>query len=478
MKYLKQTDSGLTAKKTKWWSSCWKGIKASWTTFMGGLYWSVRNGRKTNFWKERWLDDGTVIGDLIQPPADQEGGVIADFCDSSGAWDIAKLIELLPPNIVQSVVGMTPPCPDLGDDIPIWGLEPNGSYSVKTGYLLAKEFVERETNGTWKKIWSWKGPQRVRQFLWTAVHNRLLTNTERQRRHLTNSTYCGLCVDIPESLDHILRHCPLAEQVWSRTLPPANLFDFFSLDLGEWWKRYIGDGNLSIVFGFTCWLLWKARNERIFEGKSVTVHEILEQGRFWLNASNSAYQSVVDLKRSQGKEGTTTQIYWKPAQEPGFTLNTDGSVQVSAQRAAAGGCLRNSEGRVVDAFAANLGNCSITRAELTGVVIGLERAWDIGIRQIEVQTDSAVVVKLVSKDGLGEHQHATLIRRFMNLIRRNWQVSVKFIYWEANHLADSLANKGHDLDLGIHSIDSSESNVLYWAKYDLVGGSESLTIFD
>ncbi|CAN1146991.1 Putative ribonuclease H protein At1g65750 [Linum perenne] len=227
---------------------------------------------------------------------------------------------------------MTPPCPDLGDDIPIWGLEPNGSYSVKTGYLLAKEFVERETNGTWKKIWSW--------------------------------------------------------------------------------------------------------------------------------------------------EGTTTQIYWKPAQEPGFTLNTDGSVQVSAQRAAAGGCLRNSEGRVVDAFAANLGNCSITRAELTGVVIGLERAWDIGIRQIEVQTDSAVVVKLVSKDGLGEHQHATLIRRFMNLIRRNWQVSVKFIYWEANHLADSLANKGHDLDLGIHSIDSSESNVLYWAKYDLVGGSESLTIFD
>ncbi|CAN1835590.1 Putative ribonuclease H protein At1g65750 [Linum perenne] len=228
---------------------------------------------------------------------------------------------------------MTPPCPDLGDDILIWGLEPNGSYSVKTGYLLAKELVERETNGTWKKIWSWKGPQRVRQFLWTAVHNRLLTNTERQRRHLTNSTDCGLCVDTPESLDHILRHSPLAEQVWLRTLPPANLVDFFSLDPGEWWKRYIGDGSLSTVFGFTCWLLWKARNERIFEGKSVTVHGILEQARFWLNASNSTYQSVVDLKRSQGKEGTTTQIYWKPAQEPGFTLNTDGSVQVSAQRA-------------------------------------------------------------------------------------------------------------------------------------------------
>ncbi|CAN1804498.1 Putative ribonuclease H protein At1g65750 [Linum perenne] len=476
-KYLKQTESGLIPKKTKRWSSCWKGINATWTIFTGGLYWSVQNGRKTNFWKERWLDDGTVIGDLIQIPAGHEDGVIADFCDSSGSWDIEKLTELLPLNIVQSVVGMTPPCPDLGDDFPIWGLEPNGSYSVKTGYLLAKELVEGATNGIWKKIWSWKGPQRIRQFLWTAVHNRLLTNTERQRRHLTNSAECGLCVDTPESLDHILRHCPLAEQVWSRTMPPDKLTDFFFLDPGEWWKRYIGDVNLSPVFGITCWLLWKARNERIFEGKSTSVHGILEQGRFWLNASSSAYQSVVALKQTQGNEGSIAQIYWTPAQEPTFTLNTDGSVKVSAQRAAAGGCLRNSEGRVIDVFAANLGNCSITRAELTGVVIGLERAWNIGIRQVEVQTDSAVVVKLVSKDALGEHQHATLVSRLRNLIQRSWQVSVKFIYREANHLADSLANKGHDLALGVHSIDSSESSVLYWAKYDLVGGSESRTIF-
>ncbi|CAN1194412.1 Putative ribonuclease H protein At1g65750 [Linum perenne] len=372
---------------------------------------------------------------------------------------------------------MTPPCPILGDDVPIWGLEPNGSYSIKTGYLLAKEIVEGASNGIWKKIWSWKGPQRVRQFLWTAVHNRLLTNTERERRHLTSSADCGLCVNTPESLDHILRHCPLAGQVWARTMPPAKLVDFFSLDPGEWWKRHIGDESLSSVFGFTCWLLWKARNERIFEGKNVSVHGILGQGRYWLNASSSAYQSVAALKRPQGKEGTTAQICWAPAQGPAFTLNTDGSVKVSARRSAAGGCLRNSEGRVIDAFAANLGNCSITRAELTGVVIGMERAWDIGIRNIEVQTDSAVVVNLVSKDALGDHQHAALTSKFKNLIRRDWQVSVKFIYREANHLADSLANRGHDLVLGTHTIDISESNVLYWAKYDLVGGSESRIIF-
>ncbi|CAN1139509.1 Putative ribonuclease H protein At1g65750, partial [Linum perenne] len=111
------------------------------------------------------------------------------------------------------------------------------------------------------------------------------------------------------------------------------------------------------------------------------------------------------------------------------------------------------------------------------VVIGLQRAWDAGIRTVEVQTDSACVVKLLSKGAPGDHQHATLIEKFKTLTQRNWQVSVKFIYMESNHLAGSLANKGHKLELGIHTIDSSESSVLYWAKYDLVGRSETQTVF-
>ncbi|CAN1789137.1 hypothetical protein LINPERHAP1_LOCUS18346 [Linum perenne] len=113
-------------------------------------------------------------------------------------------------------------------------------------------------------------------------------------------------------------------------------------------------------------------------------------------------------------------ISWEAGQGQGYTLNTDGSVRISEQRAAAGGCLRDSDGRVIDCFAANLGNCSITRAELTGVIIGLR---------------------------------------------------------EANYLADFLANRGHALALGTHTIDNSESGVLYWAKYDLVGGSEIRNIF-
>ncbi|CAN1163537.1 Putative ribonuclease H protein At1g65750 [Linum perenne] len=226
---------------------------------------------------------------------------------------------------------MTPPCSTLDDDTPVWGLEPNGTYSVKSGYLLAKGLAGSGSNGIWKAVWSWKG--------------------------------------------------------------------------------------------------------------------------------------------------VTRNIYWKAAQGTSYTLNTDGSVRLSDHVAAAGGCLRDNDGRVIDCFAANLGDCSITRAELTGVINGLDRAWNIGIREVEVQTDSACVVKLLTETMPGNHQHATLIQKFKNISQRAWSVSVKFVYREANHLADFLANKGHELTLGTHTIETSESNVLYWAKYDLVGGSETRTIF-
>ncbi|CAN1331284.1 hypothetical protein LINPERPRIM_LOCUS35265 [Linum perenne] len=42
------------------------------------------------------------------------------------------------------------------------------------------------------------------------------------------------------------------------------------------------------------------------------------------------------------------------------TFNTDGSVIYSTGEASARGCIRDGHGKLVDAFSANLGKCSIT----------------------------------------------------------------------------------------------------------------------
>ncbi|CAN1330966.1 Putative ribonuclease H protein At1g65750 [Linum perenne] len=136
-----------------------------------------------------------------------------------------------------------------------------------------------------------------------------------------------------------------------------------------------------------------------------------------------------------------------------FTLNTDGSVIKATGEASAGDCLRDGNGNLVDAFSINIGKCSITRAEITCVATGLERAWATGVRNVEIQTDSTCVIKLLSGD---------------------WTVKFIHVFREANFLVDYLTNKGHDLTMGIHTIDTTDRGVLCWAHYDLFRGLQTL----
>ncbi|KAG6763271.1 hypothetical protein POTOM_033811 [Populus tomentosa] len=44
----------------------------------------------------------------------------------------------------------------------------------------------------WRLIWRWKGPERIRNFLWLVAHNKLPTNNQRVARHLTDNACCHL----------------------------------------------------------------------------------------------------------------------------------------------------------------------------------------------------------------------------------------------------------------------------------------------
>ncbi|CAN1136237.1 Putative ribonuclease H protein At1g65750, partial [Linum perenne] len=123
-------------------------------------------------------------------------------------------------------------------------------------------------------------------------------------------------------------------------------------------------------------------------------------------------------------------IAWKAAAALGFTLNTDGLVISSIGEASVGGCLGDGDGRMVDVFVANLSKCSITRADIIGVAMGLERAWEKGIRSVEVQTDSTCAINLLSEKGTSSNQHVATVGRSRRMLRRDWNVIFKHVYRE------------------------------------------------
>ncbi|CAN0829758.1 Putative ribonuclease H protein At1g65750 [Linum grandiflorum] len=152
-----------------------------------------------------------------------------------------------------------------------------------------------------------------------------------------------------------------------------------------------------------------------------------------------------------------SQIAWKPLPSPWFTLNTDGSVGADGA-AAAGGVLRNEDGDVQWAYTRNLGRCSITRAELWGIIDGMEIAWNNGCRRIAIQTDSTCAVQLLQATDKHDHQHAALVLKY-------WEISIIHIYREGNFMADSLANEGHSLSFGLHLLDDRHPAVARWLAY-------------
>ncbi|CAN1815834.1 Putative ribonuclease H protein At1g65750 [Linum perenne] len=178
-KYMKRTPQGLIQRGTKRFSNLWRGVKEVWHYLNLGLQWSIGDGLATSFWYDTWIDSGQRLANSALNQGNiNSSDKVADFCSVSGGWDVDKIQSAISTDAVQQVLGMIPPSSDLGADKPVWGLEGNGVYSIKSGYLLINELNTnvQDDNSLWKGIWKWPGPNKIRHFMWLVSHNRILTN--------------------------------------------------------------------------------------------------------------------------------------------------------------------------------------------------------------------------------------------------------------------------------------------------------------
>ncbi|CAN1139782.1 Putative ribonuclease H protein At1g65750 [Linum perenne] len=434
---------------------------------------AIRDGQETKFWTTRWVDSGIHLADFAEEEAEINlEDSVASFVDDTGGWDFSRLHPILPAEAIEMIAGMSPPAASQGEDQWIWGLSKDGKFTIKSAYLL----LQNASSGQdmWNSIWQWKGPNRVRLFLWLAIQDKLLTNSQRQRRHLSSDATCSTCQDPNEDVSHVIRDCKFALEVW-------HLIGNFDLDsmawncqLSEWISKSLYSPN-GLLFGLICWCLWKSRNGRIFSNSTDTARQVAARIVTWTNIVKHAMER--DLMSSNlNRRYAPTQIAWTPGPTNWMVLNTDGSVLQPSSKAAAGGLLRDALGRCRAAFSLNLGSCSITRAEIRGVIFGLQLAWDLGYRRVLAQLDSSAAIAILEADGDVTHQHALEVFQFRELVSRNWDVKLIHIYREANKAADFLAGKGHSLTLGNHLVPSSDNSLGFYLRYDCIGISEERLI--
>ncbi len=123
-------------------------------------------------------------------------------------------------------------------------------------------------------------------------------------------------------------------------------------------------------------------------------------------------------------------------------INTDGCSKNNPGPAAIGAVLRDVKGNVKDTVSAAIGKATNNEAEYRAVIVALEKARALGASQIELRSDSTLLVNQlngrfkVKAEGL-----RPLHLQAMLMLGNFRQTIIRYVPREQNAEADHLANE-------------------------------------
>ncbi|KAJ8766726.1 hypothetical protein K2173_005337 [Erythroxylum novogranatense] len=400
-------------------TSLWRLIVANWGDMASNVAWIVGNDKSTLFWEHIWLPgSSSPLLDLVisDPPSSTRFKPIADFVDTNGAWMWHKFATHLSELTVQLVAATLPPNSAMEDDEAYWNPSPSGNFSLRTAYAHLNDTDFTLPRLPWSLVWKWIGPQRIKSFFWLLLNRGVLSNAERNRRHLTDVDRYHLCRVESESYFHLLRDCTAVKDIWLQIVPIRFQAFFF---------------NPSI--SFVDWCFGNLKEDSQVGNKQLRV------------------------------------VFWS-CPLPGFVkFNCDASVTGALSSAFGGGLIRNSSGHWVGGFVSNLGRCPILRAEIWSFFHSLEYALSINARNILIESDNAIAVDMINDVASPSASCLSLVRQIRQLLNAFDSSHLSHIHREGNFVADSLSHHAYTFDPGVHYLSEPPDCIASWLFHDLVG---------
>ncbi|KAK9038872.1 hypothetical protein V6N11_023715 [Hibiscus sabdariffa] len=175
------------------------------------------------------------------------------------------------------------------------------------------------------------------------------------------------------------------------------------------------------------------RNDTVFAEVTATVEQVIGRSVVWANYYNDSWPIYVQVTNS-----ASTSTPWKKPESGWLCLNVDGAVSLTIGKATIGGLLRDSAGNFLFGFSKFIGCANSLHAELWSLHVGLQLAWDYGIKFLQVQTDCKQVIQLLH----GSHVEScpiSLVHSIRQLWKRAWFIDLIWISRFGNMAADKLA---------------------------------------
>ncbi|KAM6584602.1 hypothetical protein CsatB_011604 [Cannabis sativa] len=427
-------------------SYVWRSVLEAQDLVRKGTRWCVFDGEEINVLKEPWLpseDDPYVHSNH---PSLGEAKVRNLMVMEGGSWDVDILNDLFIERDKKLILDI-PLNISHGSDKLTWSYESSGIYSVKSGYNLLQKIHGRwdgnedDLTKFWTKFWKQKIPPKVKNLVWRAARECLPTLQQLKIKRVDVQTSCPVCHSEDESVIHALINCTKVKQVWDRVgigtttaaAEPENFLDWFVAAFTA------AEAEKKLLLPVLCWAIWSARNDVVWQKKSVTAASIvvlatgyLEQ---WKNAQNSRIEtSWSGLKADDGAE------HWTVPSINHIKVNVDATLFDSGNKYGCGLVARDHHGMLIEGkMKLFTGSVSPEVAESIGIREALSWIKRHNWQHVTLETDCLTVVQAIRSEVKMISMFGQIIQECKNLLLELKTISMLFVKRSATMVAHNCA---------------------------------------
>ena len=461
-------------------SNVWKEITDNAAWLKKGSAVAIGNGQITLFWDHCWATNIPLRSLAVASiPTELDGATVEEMWMVRIGWRWDSFSNLLPVDVIKRIEAhKLIENPEVGD-LRYWKGSTSGKFSIKHAISLMREDPPRD-NPKWDLIWRVPAQQRIRTFLWLTLHDRILCNANRAKRHLTDDPRCHRCVlDEDETMLHLLRDCPAARVIWEAIGGPPHLPSFFTGSLEHWIIQniqaigHIYPADWASWFCTTLWWNWRWRNGFTY-GRSEDIP--IDVGTFLRARMEENWRAFYCQDPIAPPRGhlphVRREVYvrWIAPPMDWIVLNTDGAARGCPGLAGGGGLLRDSRGIFVKGFAAHFGVCSAYKAELLAVELGLHMARALNIHKLLIQMDNKACLEGLQNPALQGGECVHILNSCRQIID-SFSCNISFLhcYREGNKVADALANIGVVLGEKCVFYETPPPSIAHLLREDIMG---------
>ncbi|XP_013709134.2 uncharacterized protein LOC125594011 [Brassica napus] len=451
-RYYRLSDPIEVSKASKP-SYVWRSLMAAQTLLKKGIRKSIGTGDTTLVWADPWIPSTPARPAIPRRPSFNPALRVADLLDPiSKDWQHERLRELVIPSDIPLIRSLRPTRSTRPPSY-CWNLTKSGVYSVKSGYQLAMDSLDDpEPDKVLKpsitalqaKVWTLKTTKKIKHFIWQALSNCIPVCNALSDRHCGTDRCCPRCGSDEETINHLLFECPPSVQAWALadipyspgSFPSSSIYSNLDHVLWRASDRGIPETILAAV-PWVLWYIWKARNDKTFNGKEITPLETTQLAR--AEAESWRLAQIID-EPAEEIDGDTRHAMATPPPRTGPVCYTDASWHKDDTYFGGGMVLLTEDGTTT--FGSFASNRVLTplHAEFQTLLWAMKSSLQLDHSSMTFETDCLQLVNLIEEDD--EDKWPSLLAEFdeFHLIRSMFTFcSISFISRSLNIRADLLA---------------------------------------